>query len=74
MATQRGMKVERICEDLLEFAGKIFSELGGGFPEHVIQNALAIELIEACSDSKDPPALAALATPASFSTPSSFSP
>ena len=40
------MNVEAICNDIYELAKEIYSELGGGFNETVLQNALAIELRE----------------------------
>ena len=41
------MKIERISKDIFNLAQKVYDELGGGFPEPILQNALAIELREA---------------------------
>ena len=40
------MDIKEICNDLYTVAGAIYKELGSGFPESVIQNALAIEFRE----------------------------
>ena len=40
------MNIEKICADIYEWASTVYSELGSGFNENILQAALAVEFRE----------------------------